>query len=81
MRFNADKNRVETSQKIEIPAEIAKRFYNTVLDVISKGGCTNCNMQFMDMYKVSEINKDFIKVGCHTIAIKEIKTLTTKLGW
>lgn len=81
LRFNADKNRVETSQRVEIPAEIAKRFYKVVLETIERGGCTDCNMMFMEHYRVTEINKDFIRVGCHKIEIKEIKALTTQLGW
>ena len=81
LRFNVETNRVETSQYVQIPAEIAKNFYRLVLDKISNGGCNNCDTILMDRYRVTEINKNFIKVGCHTIEIKEIKALTKKLGW
>jgi hypothetical protein len=81
LRFNKTTNRVETSQRVEIPAEIAKAFYNLVLETIAKGGCNNCDMMLMERYHVKEINKDFIKVGCHKITIKEIKALSKKLGW
>lgn len=81
LRYNKDTQRIETSQRVEIPAETAKRFYSHVLSVIEAGGCTDCNMQFMNAYNVYEINKDFIRVGCHKIEIKEIKALTTQLGW
>jgi hypothetical protein len=80
LRFNAESNRVETSQRVQIPADIAKRFYKIVLDTIAAGGCTECNQQLLN-YQVKEINKKFIVVGCHKIEIKEIKTLTKKLGW
>ena len=81
LRFNAETNRVETSQYIQIPAAIAQNFYRTVLDTISAGGCLNCNISLMDRYDVKEITKQYIVVGCHKIEIKEIKALTKKLGW
>jgi len=81
LRFNKENNRVETSQRIEIPAAIAQAFYGLVLQTIAHGGCTNCNMVLMDRYQVDEINSDFIKLGCHKITIKEIKSFTKKLRW
>jgi hypothetical protein len=81
LRFNADKNRVETSQGGEIPAEMAKKFYQYVLSTIDAGGCKNCNYSLLDHYQVREINPVFITVGCHKISISEIKLLTSKLGW
>lgn len=81
LRLNKTTNRVETSQRVELPAEIARNFYKLILETIAEGGCTNCNMVLMDRYNVIEINKNFIKVGCHQISIAEIKTLTKKLGW
>lgn len=80
LRFNEAENRVETSQQIQIPADIAKTFYNLVLSIIDKGGCDNCNERLL-YYQVKKINSKFIEVGCHKIEIKEIKALTTKLGW
>jgi hypothetical protein len=81
LRFNRENNRVETSQRIAIPAEVAKAFYGQVLETLGQGGCVNCDMLLMDRYQVGEINQDFIKVGCHKITLKEIKTLSKKLGW
>lgn len=81
LRFNKKTNTVETSQGVQIPAQIAKQFYKVVLDTIFHGGCDNCNMRLMDHYSVTQINKQFVRVGCHTITIKEIKSLTKKLGW
>ncbi|SDF13537.1 hypothetical protein SAMN05216464_11377 [Mucilaginibacter pineti] len=81
LRFNVDEHSVETSQRVFIPANIAQRFYTYILDTLAKGGCVNCDMRLMDRYSVSEINNDFIQVGCHKIHIKEIKSFTKKLGW
>ena len=81
LRYNSETNRVETSQRVEIPAETAKKFYKIVLDTIAKGGCSNCGIRLMEQYQVNEINKKFIRVGCHKIEISEIKRLTTSLNW
>ena len=67
LRYNIDKKRFETSQRIEIPLEIAKRIYNNLIE----------NKPFENVlgYQVKEINKNFIQVGCHKITIKEINTI------
>lgn len=80
LRLSSDGTRVQTSQNIEIPLNKAKVFYSLVLKSISKGGCTDCDLKILD-YQVTEINKDFIKIGCHTIETKEYKKLAKKLGW
>lgn len=81
LRFNTKAGRVETSQRVEIPEPVAKRFYAFVLDTIAKGGCSDCNMKLMDMYEVIDINKEYIRVGCHKISLKEIRSFTKKLNW
>ncbi len=81
LRFNNETGRVETSQRIEIPEVVAQVFYGQVLQIIENGGCTNCDMMLMERYQVTDINSDFIKVGCHKIMLKEIKLLVKKLGW
>ncbi|WEA00718.1 hypothetical protein [Mucilaginibacter sp. SJ] len=81
LRFDKDTNRVQTSQRVEIPEAIARRFYRLVIETIEKGGCTDCNMTLMDRYEVEEINKDFIRVGCHKITMKEIRAFIKKQGW
>ncbi len=67
LRYNIDKKRFETSQRIEIPLEIAKRIYNNLIE----------NKPFENVlgYQVKEINKNFIQVGCHKITIKEINNI------
>ncbi|GGA95723.1 hypothetical protein [Mucilaginibacter rubeus] len=81
LRFDSKSKRVQTSQRVEIPEAIAKRFYGFVIEAINNGGCTECNMTLMDKYRVEEINKDFIRVGCHKISLKEIKTFVKKQNW
>ncbi len=81
LRFNKTSHRVETTQRVEIPVEVAKQFYRVVLAVIEQGGCKNCDMMLMDKWKVLEINDKFIRVGCHKISLKEIKSFTKKMQW
>ncbi len=81
LRYNAEIDRVETSQGVKIPGDTAKQFYAYVLSVLAAGGCTDCNTKLLNMYQVTEINSKAITVGCHKIQIAEIKELTNKLGW
>lgn len=82
LRYNKESKRIETSQNVEIPAEIGKRFYKFVLETIKNGGCVaNSCGQTILQYEVKEINKDFVVIGCHHIELKEIKLLAKQLGW
>jgi len=81
LRFNQATERIETSQRVEVPVAVGKQFYAVVLSVIAQGGCKNCPQMLMDRYKVFEINAKFIRVGCHKISLKEIKSLAKKRGW
>lgn len=79
LRFNKEKNRIETSQYVQIPVEIGKSFYPVILRKIKGGGCIECNTKFME-WEVLEINKDFIRIGCHKIAFKELQKMAKQLG-
>jgi hypothetical protein len=81
LRFNKLTERIETTQRIEIPLTVGRQFYSVVLDSISKGGCTDCKLRLMDRYEVLAINSKFIKVGCHKISLKEIKLFAKRQGW
>lgn len=81
LRFNKTAERIETTQRVEIPVEVGKQFHTVVLSVIAQGGCKNCGQKLMDRYDVLEINGKFIRVGCHKISLKEIKSFTKKMQW
>lgn len=81
LRYNSQLDRIQTSQGVEIPINEAKVFYNLILSTNQKGGCTDCNTKLLNRYEVNEINKDFIKVGCHTIALKEVQSIAKQLNW
>ena len=57
----------QTSQGVKIPVEIGIRFYNNLANV--KKGDT-----FLS-YKVGEITKTCINIGCHKITFKEINNI------
>ncbi|MFA7287623.1 MAG: hypothetical protein WC055_01970 [Melioribacteraceae bacterium] len=49
LRYNTDKKRIETSQNVEIPEGIAKRFFNWLIKINKSGGCLNgdCGQKIM----------------------------------
>lgn len=81
LRFNPSKERIETSQRVEIPLTIGRQFYAVVLETIANGGCKDCPQKLMELYEVLEINGQFIRVGCHKISLKEIKIFAKQRGW
>jgi hypothetical protein len=81
LRISEDGEKIQTSQGIDIPLPVAKRILNTIRTVLSKGGCNgDCNFKILDL-SVKEINKEFIRVGCHNIDWKEINSIAKKLNW
>lgn len=75
-----DKNRIQTSQNVDIPMQIAKDFYDYILNTIETGGCTDCNKKLMD-FNVTSIDKNLVVVGCHKTTMQEIKGIANQLGW
>lgn len=83
MRYNAEKERIETSQGVEIPIELAHRFYRYIKIVLERGSCIGaetCQYQIAG-YTVQEITHEHIKVGCHRITQAEIELMATKMNW
>jgi len=74
LRYNKETNRIETSQRIEIPLEAAKKFYKAIKDnTIDK-------LKILD-YSLKAITKDFIEIGCHRIETKEINRIAKSLNF
>jgi hypothetical protein len=80
LRYNNESKRIETSQDVKIPLEIALRFYSHIKTVLSNGGCKNCDQSILH-YDVKEINTKFMQIGCHKIQLSEVENLvkTNKL--
>lgn len=74
---------VETSKGVRIPVDIAKRYYDKYLSIVSRGGCVNaeqCKFKMLD-FEVTEMNQNYLIVGCHRIPRMEIDYIAKKLNW
>jgi hypothetical protein len=80
LRFNSESNRVETSQNVEIPMEVAKIAFNWAIKTLENGGCKECNFKILN-YDVTELTKSYIKIGCHKIETKEYMKLAAQMKW
>lgn len=65
LRFNKEKNRVETSKGIQIPAEIAREALDQLGSCINSV-CKGLNIKVLH-YTITETTKEAIIAGCHTI--------------
>ena len=65
--IRVETNRFITSQGVEIPHSIGLKFYELL-----KAGKVVAGDKLMD-YRVGEITKDEVEIGCHRITLKEIK--------
>lgn len=77
LRYNAEKNRVETSKNVAVPAAIAKKVYDQIK------GCTDCTGLNIDVvgFTLTEANADVIVAGCHTIPQADVKYIAELLNW
>jgi hypothetical protein len=64
-----DSENFQTSQGVKIPLAIGLRFYNNIVNKTIKAGD-----KFLD-YTINEVNNKLIKIGCHTITLKEINAI------
>lgn len=80
LRFNSDKNRIETSQGIQIPVKIALKAFKFIINKVSSGGCENPDYEILD-YGIKSITKDHLTIGCHRIDMVEIKSLARQMTW
>jgi hypothetical protein len=76
LRFNTETQRIETSQRVEIPVLIAQKFYNSI-----KGKKAMIEPIEIMNYKLLNIDSKVIHVGCHKIEHKEINKIAKLLNW
>lgn len=79
LRINKGTAEIETSKGIKVPFETAKRFWHYI-QIQLLNGCTSCSYTIL-CFKVDAINKKEIKIGCHTISIKEVRAVVTRMKW
>lgn len=82
LRYNDMTERIETSQGVEIPVLLARKFYYWVKTTIKNGGCkdSECKMNILD-YEVKAVNNKLMIIGCHNIEIKEADRIAKLLKW
>ena len=84
LRYNASEQRVETSQNVKIPVELAHKFYRYIQVVLQKGaycyGPETCNYKLLN-YEVTKIDNECIRVGCHIIPQSEVNLIAQQLNW
>lgn len=81
LRFNAKTGCVETTQRIDFALPAGHDLYEFINRKIADGGCAECDLLFLDRYKVLEINDMYIRVGCHRVTTKEINRFAKQQGW
>lgn len=84
LRYNKETQRIETSQRIEIPIEAAKRLYKAMNIALNNSNNLTqqmlVNLKILD-YSVKNLQKDFVEIGCHTIQMKEINKIAKELNF
>jgi hypothetical protein len=84
LRYNPNKERIETSQHVEVPVNTAHLFYRHIQVMLRKGGCNSaqcCDYKLLNTYTVTEITQDRIVVGCHRIPMSEVELIAKQLKW
>lgn len=80
LRFNAEKQTIETSKGISIPVKVAARIYKQYTKILNSGGCDgDCDIKILD-YRVNSINAAGLVVGCHNIEVSEIEAIKQYLN-
>jgi hypothetical protein len=84
LRYNQEQERIETSQRVQIPVEVAHVFYRHIQVMLRKGGCKSadcCDYELLERYTVTEITDQRIIVGCHRIKMEEVNNIAKQLKW
>ncbi|XHR94864.1 hypothetical protein ACFJIV_32275 [Mucilaginibacter sp. UC70_90] len=76
LRCNVKTCKVETTQQISFTLSAGQFLYQSIKDGSAKVG-----QYFLRDYLIVEINRQFIRIGCHKVAIKEINRFAYQQGW
>ena len=74
LRYDKTLNEIDTSQRVMIPIKEAK----TLLALFDAGKLIGAKVK--EQFTVTHSNDEFIKVGCHTIAVSEIELMRKHLA-
>jgi len=81
LRFIEQTCEVETTQQVTFTLFDAKALYRFIEETMAKGSYTGNSEKFLGQYPIIEINKAYIRIGCHKVAIKEINRFADQRGW
>lgn len=81
LRCNVQTCEVETTQRVSFSLDEGKALYGFINATIAKGGCGECGETFLGRYPIIEVNKAFIRIGCHKVALNEINRFASQQGW
>lgn len=84
LRYNKENNTIETTQNVIIDYLDAKNLYRYIthlLPTLAKNEKKIIQGISISHYRVNSISTKEVKIGCHTITIKEIINFANQLGW
>lgn len=81
LRFVEQTCEVETTQQVTFTLFDAKALYLFIEDTLRKDTYAENSEKFLGEYTIIEINKAYIRIGCHKVAIKEINRFADQRGW
>lgn len=84
LRYYKETNQIETTQSVIIDYSDAKNLYRYItnlLPTLAKNEKKIIQGINISHYRVNSISTKEVKIGCHTITIKEIINFANQLGW
>lgn len=86
LRLNG-RDRIETSQGVEMGLRYARELFGRIKHAVTCEAGASCDKGelvgelVLDRYRISEVSKSRIKIGCHTIPMSEIDAIANALSW
>lgn len=83
LRYNPDKERIETSKAVQIPVKSARRLYEVVKHTIDTQKTNGlADYKILDFrVKGFDFERHTLEVGCHSIPQSEIEAVARQLQW
>jgi hypothetical protein len=81
LRYDVQTCEIETTQRVSFSLDEGKALYRFIETTIAKGSYADSSEQFLGQYPIIEINKAYIRIGCHKVAQKEIERFAKQQGW
>lgn len=82
LRLSFNKDKVETSQHIRMPIEVAKKFFHIIKKWHENPSCfkeTVIDTKGSGKYTISSYQNDILTAGCHKIAYKEMDRMYNEI--